>query len=152
MEEVLEIPSDNPFLPFNTIGATLTVPENSRSKSIAIIAHGHAGHRDYCYQKELAQILPIASLRFDFSGCGYQLGTGTAKGAETKELPRTIESDLHDIETLVKWSRNRGYFVTALIGHSRGAVACLQYAKKDHEIPTIVNCSGRYRGHLSTLR
>lgn len=148
MEKDIEIPSDNPHLPFNCLGATLTIPKDCQSKSIVIIAHGHAGHRDYCYQKALAQVLSIPSIRFDFSGCGYQLGNGTAKGEEAKELPRTFESDLHDMATVVEYARQQGYFVTALVGHSRGGVACLQYAKKDHRIPTVVNCSGRYRGHL----
>lgn len=148
MDRAIEIPSDNPWFSFTTIGATLTVPRDCASKSIAIIVHGHAGHRDYCYQKELASVLSIPSVRFDFSGCGPQLGSGTTRGHEAEETPRTIESDIHDIRTVVRYARAQGYFVTALVGHSRGAVACFRYAEEDWTVPTVVNCSGRYRGHL----
>lgn len=113
-----------------------------------MIVHGHAGHRDYCYQKLLSRTLPFASIRFDFSGCGNQLGTGTAEDALEKEIPRTVESDIRDLRTIIDYVRGQKFFVTALIGHSRGAVASIQYARTDHTIPTIVNCSGRFRGHL----
>lgn len=150
MEEDLHIASANPDCPHHTtLGASLYVPKDCTSQhNIAVIAHGHAGHRDYCYQKLLSRTLSFASIRFDFSGCGHQLGLGTADDATHKEIPRTVESDLTDLKTVIEYVRKRGYFVTALIGHSRGAVACLQYAKTDHTIPTVVNCSGRFRGHL----
>lgn len=150
METDLRIPSRNPTFPqFTTLGASLYIPpEASSENSIAIIVHGHAGHRDYCYQKLLSRSLSIPSIRFDYSGCGYQLGTGTAHGSEAQEIARTIASDLVDLKTVIDHVRGQGYFVTALVGHSRGAVTCLQYARSDHTIPTIVNCSGRYRAHL----
>ncbi|CCG84492.1 protein of unknown function [Taphrina deformans PYCC 5710] len=150
MEIELQIPSSNPtFSQFTSIGASLYVPENTTSPNrIVIIVHGHAGHRDYCYQKLLSRALTVPSLRFDFSGCGYQLGSGTLPGREASETPRTIESDLHDLRTVVSHVRSQGYFVSALVGHSRGSVVCLQYVRTDPSIPTVVNCSGRFRAHL----
>lgn len=150
METELQIPSTNPYLPrFTTLGASLYVPEQcSGSKQIAVMAHGHAGHRDYCYQRLLSRTLSIPSIRFDFSGCGIQLGLGTLEGAEHDEVPRVMESDDYDLSTVIEYVRKEGYFVSALVGHSRGAVACLNYAKRDHSIWTVVNCSGRYRGRL----
>lgn len=150
MEDILQVPSSNPDFPqFAFLGASLYTPNNCSShKNIAVIAHGHAGHRDYCYQRLLSRTLSFASIRFDFSGCGNQLGDGTAEGLEEEEVPRTVESDIRDLRTIITYARSKGYFVTALIGHSRGAVACVQYARTDHSIPSVINCSGRFRGHL----
>ncbi|BFZ54659.1 hypothetical protein PYCC9005_001696 [Savitreella phatthalungensis] len=146
----ITIPSTNKYFPaIKELGATLHIPTDAPpSKRIVVIVHGHAGHRDYCYQRSLAHTLPIASIRFDFSGCGYQLGQGTPAGEESSEIPRVIESDLIDLATIMRWVRSEGYQVAALVGHSRGGVVCLRYATIDHSIPTVVNCSGRFRGHL----
>ncbi|ORY82487.1 protein-tyrosine phosphatase-like protein [Protomyces lactucae-debilis] len=149
MDTDIVIASHNPQFPnIREIGASLYTPTVCISRQIVVIVHGHAGHRDYCYQRALAEKLDQVSIRFDFSGCGYQLGSGTPPGDETKEIPRTIESDMTDLSTVISWCREQKYIVTALVGHSRGGVACLQYAKRDASIPTVVNCSGRYRAHL----
>ena len=145
----ISIPSDNHHFPnLKSLDATLHTPKSVRSRQIVVIAHGHAGHRDYCYQRALAHALDVYSIRFEFTGCGKSLGNGTPKGGESSERPRLIASDLHDLATVVSWCRSQGYNVTALVGHSRGGVACLQYATQDHAVPTVINCSGRFRGHL----
>ncbi|KAK9463476.1 tyrosine phosphatase family-domain-containing protein [Lipomyces oligophaga] len=129
----------------SSIVGTLTIPkQHSYPPSVVVICHGLAGHRDYLYHKQLAQNLVkdshgLYSFRFDFRDCGESAPIDSPEG-------RTLEEDHKDIRAVLNYLRvDRKLQVTALVGHSRGAVATLSYAMKyDDTIPHLINVSGRY--------
>lgn len=130
--------------PGSVIVGTLTTPsEPSYPPSVVVLAHGFAGHRDYCYHKLLAKKLSdelgLYCFRFDFRDCGESAEIETAD-------KRILEEDYSDIADVLSYLRNQqNLFVSTLVGHSRGAVATLTYAAlHDREIPYLVNVSGRY--------
>ncbi|ORZ25518.1 hypothetical protein BCR42DRAFT_9580 [Absidia repens] len=104
---------------------------------IILISHGVLGHKDYLFFRLLAEELPFSSFRFDFRGNGES--DGKAGYAHMKE-------DADDIATVAAHFEKEGYEVYGIIGHSRGAVACLKYASSCKKpIPHVINCSGRYK-------
>ncbi|ODQ79531.1 hypothetical protein BABINDRAFT_37214 [Babjeviella inositovora NRRL Y-12698] len=122
----------------------------------SLILHGHGGHKNYCYHREIAQQLAtdlgIFSLRIDFRGCGDSQDSADPK------LGRIIPQDLQDVDLCLQ-ALASGVFgialhVTLIIGHSRGAVAMFQYALQQQRrldrgeafslIPNLINVSSRY--------
>lgn len=127
----------------------------------ALILHGQAGHRDYCYQKmlahRLASDLGVYSLRIDFRGCG-----SSAECADPK-IGRLLEQDVEDIEACVDFIINKdlnpvgiNFTLSSIISHSRGGVAMFLWAMKQVKlaettkdskyiiVPNLINCSSRY--------
>ncbi|KAG1117205.1 hypothetical protein G6F42_013497 [Rhizopus arrhizus] len=80
---------------------------------VVLIVHGILGHKDYLFQRVLAQTLPITSFRFDFRGNGE---SGGSPGY------CNILEDTDDIHTVAKYFEDLGYEVYAVIGHSRGTL------------------------------
>lgn len=124
-----------------------------RQQRVVVIAHGQNGHRNYVYQKVLAHTLAVEhglyTFRFDFRNCGQSQNVDTIHGMTTY-----VERD--DLTLVFDYLINKLKLIPAgLVGHSRGAQACmmwtlLQQARPDGGvyIPTVVNCSGRYRTEL----
>lgn len=130
----------------------------------AIILHGQGGHRNYCYQKNLAHRLAsdlgIYSLRIDFRGCG-----NSADNADPK-LARILEQDVEDIQASAEFlldSRKNplgiNFLLSSVIAHSRGSVAMFLWSLEQDAIlkssdpsraivvPNLINCSSRYQLH-----
>ncbi|CAO3689494.1 unnamed protein product [Umbelopsis ramanniana] len=98
------------------------------------------GHKNYLFQKLLAEKLPYESFRFDFRGNGDSDGT-TRFG--------NINDDVEDIKTVTSYFESKGYQIYAIIGHSRGSVASFRYASTCRvPVPHLVNVAGRYRMNL----
>ncbi|KAI8384055.1 hypothetical protein BD560DRAFT_293266, partial [Blakeslea trispora] len=104
---------------------------------LALIVHGVLGHKDYLFQRLLAQELPLSSFRFDLRGNGESTGSpGFANMLE----------DTEDIHTVAEYFETKGYQIYAVIGHSRGAIAAFKYATScEKPLAIMVNISGRYK-------
>ncbi|KAL1928938.1 hypothetical protein VTP01DRAFT_1997 [Rhizomucor pusillus] len=104
---------------------------------LVLIAHGVLGHKNYLFQRLLAEKLPYSSFRLDFRGNGESGGQpGYANMAE----------DAEDLHTVAKYFENQGYDIWAIVGHSRGSVAGLKYAATcEKPLAHFVNVSGRYK-------
>ena len=130
----------------------------------ALILHGQLGHRNYCYQRQLAHRLArdlgVYLLRIDFRGCGE-----SPDGPEPRTRGRVLEHDIEDIEHsarfLVDAARNPlkiNLTLLLVIAHLRGAVAMFLWAMQQSElllggggsgrqpivVPNLVNCLSRY--------
>lgn len=166
--------------PDRFIYAILAVPTTTTTApttELAIIAHGFAGHKDYCYQKLLAQTLPeqtgTATLRFDFSGCGDSIGLGKPVPGEHKEDEeerekghcRTLESDVTDLDSVAAYvaTLSPGFRLTTTVGHSRGALAIFAWLARHSSPPTssssvlptahvrtVINCASRFHSSRIT--
>ncbi|KAI8988774.1 tyrosine phosphatase family-domain-containing protein [Pilobolus umbonatus] len=104
---------------------------------LILVCHGVLGHKDYLFQRLLAQKLPYSSFRFDFRGNGESSGEpGYAN----------IVEDIEDIHTVADYFENQGYEIFAVIGHSRGSVAGLKFAvSRRRPLPFFINISARYK-------
>ncbi|CAO3674778.1 unnamed protein product [Umbelopsis vinacea] len=127
----------------NIVGILESRPEaavEGQPPRLILIAHGVMGHKNYLFQKLMAQKLPYENFRFDFRGNGDSEGT-TGFG--------NIDDDVQDIRTVASYFEGKGYQIYAIIGHSRGSVASLRYASTCRvPVPHVVNVAGRYRMHL----
>ncbi|OBZ71716.1 hypothetical protein A0H81_08339 [Grifola frondosa] len=104
------------------------------------ILHGAMGHKDYLFQKRLALRLPIDSFRFDFRG-NHETGGPWHLGR--------FSNDIADLETVVDYlTKELGYVIDLLVGHSRGSVVSSQWLCMSEQAKTVrgfVNVAGRYR-------
>ncbi|CEP15548.1 hypothetical protein [Parasitella parasitica] len=111
---------------------------------VVLIVHGILGHKDYLFQRVLAQTLPITSFRFDFRGNGE---SGGSPGY------CNILEDTDDIHTVAKYFEDLGYEIYAVVGHSRGALSALKFATTcEKPLPIVVNLSGRYKMNDNQLK
>ncbi|KAH8822556.1 ectomycorrhiza-regulated esterase [Flagelloscypha sp. PMI_526] len=114
-------------------------------RKIALILHGTMGHKDYLFQKRLAQRLTSDSFRFDFRG-NHESGGQWKEGG--------IHEDVEDLEAVVAYLKNSfGYVIDMLVGHSRGSVVALRWmctAPEAPHISAVVNVSGRYRMEVNS--
>ncbi|KAK9059601.1 hypothetical protein SSX86_020305 [Deinandra increscens subsp. villosa] len=109
------------------------------SKEIVIVCHGFQGTKEYSMMVELACALEkqgISAFRFDFSGNGESEGLFEF-GNYRKEV-----DDLHAV---VQHFAATNRDVSAIIGHSKGGNVVVLYASLHHDVPTVVNLSGRYK-------
>lgn len=103
---------------------------------IIVMLHGHAGHKDYTYQKALAAKCPLASIRFDFRANGESTGDIS--------VARTMEEDVKDVRCITDYCRQQGYVTWAVVGHSRGGMTAVLYSLTDSSIKRVVLCSTRF--------
>ncbi|KAI9277865.1 protein-tyrosine phosphatase-like protein [Sporodiniella umbellata] len=104
---------------------------------LILFTHGVLGHKDYLYQRLLAEKLPYSTFRFDFRGNGESTGEpGYANMAE----------DVEDIYTVANYFENQlGYEIYAIIGHSRGSTAGFKYATScEKPLSFYINVAGRF--------
>lgn len=121
---------------------------------LALLVHGHQAHKNSNYQPILASRLSdlgFYALRIDFRGLG------DSENCRDEKVGRTIDQDTQDIETVCELICNERLSnelfgmpveLDAIVAHSRGVMAMLQFCKKHPEryIPNLINCSGRYDG------
>ncbi|KAA1476889.1 ectomycorrhiza-regulated esterase [Dentipellis sp. KUC8613] len=112
----------------------------TRGRKIALILHGTMGHKDYLFQKRLAQRLPLDSFRFDFRG-NHESGGIYRHGG--------FAEDAEDLRVVVKHLTGElGYVVDLVVGHSRGSIVGMHWlctAEEAKHARGMVNVSGRYR-------
>ncbi|KAI0372117.1 alpha/beta-hydrolase [Pilatotrama ljubarskyi] len=120
----------------------LAPEQQTQGRRIALILHGSLGHKDYLFQKRLAHRLPLDSFRFDFRG--------------NHETPGPMyfgkfDNDVVDLEVVIEYlTKELGYVIDMLVGHSRGSVVGLLWLCKHRDgasksVRRYVNVSGRYR-------
>ncbi|KAI0313242.1 ectomycorrhiza-regulated esterase [Amylostereum chailletii] len=118
----------------------LAPEQPTHGRKIALILHGTMGHKDYLFQKRLAQKLPLDSFRFDFRGAHESSGTWNYAG---------VGEDVEDLRVVVAYLvREYGYVVDLVVGHSRGSVAGMYWlctSEEGRRVGGMVNVSGRYR-------
>ncbi|KAF9434580.1 hypothetical protein BGZ76_007771 [Entomortierella beljakovae] len=105
---------------------------NHTSRRLGIICHGILGHKNYLFHPMLANMLApyMDTVRFDFRGNGESEGEmGYSNWG----------SDQADIDAVVNHFEREGYYVYALIGHSRGAISVMHYAAVSNHVPLIPN-------------
>ncbi|CAL4909326.1 unnamed protein product [Urochloa decumbens] len=108
------------------------------SKKLVILCHGFRATKDDSILVDLAAAFTaegISAFRFDFSGNGESEGE-FQYGSYRKEAA--------DLRSVVLYFSEQKYDIIALIGHSKGGNAVLLYASKYHDVPVIVNISGRF--------
>ncbi|CAD6271406.1 unnamed protein product [Miscanthus lutarioriparius] len=108
------------------------------SKKLVILCHGFRATKDDSILVDLADAITkegISAFRFDFSGNGESDGE-FQYGSYRKEAA--------DLRSVVLHFSEQKYDIIALIGHSKGGNAVLLYASKYHDVPIIVNISGRF--------
>lgn len=134
------------------------------TNKIALLFHGQAGNRDYCYQKmlahKLAAELGMYSLRIDFRGCGSLADC-------THPDSRVLLLDCEDIQASAEFVTDGkknplgiNFMLLAIIAHSRGSVAMFLWALEQDRllrsgestskaivVPNLVNTSLRFRSH-----
>ncbi|KAF9914858.1 hypothetical protein BX616_007417, partial [Lobosporangium transversale] len=99
-----------------------------------------AGHKNYLFQPTLANALApyMDTFRFDFRGNGESDGQMGYSN---------WNDDLADIDAVISHFERQGYYIYALIGHSRGAISALNYAANFNHmpmIPYIISISSRF--------
>jgi len=133
----------DPASPLTGVLEQLSPEKPAQGRRIALLLHGTIGHKDYLFLKRLALRLPMDSFRFDFRG-NFESPGPWRMGA--------FEDDVDDINAVVAClTRELGYIVDLIVGHSRGVVAAMRWmctAKEAKSVRGFVNVSGRYRMRL----
>ncbi|KAF8929788.1 tyrosine phosphatase family-domain-containing protein [Dissophora ornata] len=103
---------------------------NHSSRRLGIICHGVLGHKNYLFQPMLANLLApfMDTFRFDFRGNAE---------SEGQMGYSNWDDDYNDIDSVVKHFEQQGYYIYALVGHSRGAISNLNYAAVSNHVPLI---------------
>ncbi|KAI8595740.1 Alpha/Beta hydrolase protein [Dissophora ornata] len=116
------------------------------TRRLGIICHGVLGHKNYLFQPTLANTLApyMDTFRFDFRGNGE---------SEGQMGYSNWEDDQADLDAVISHFEGQGYYIYALIGHSRGAISCLNYAATSNHVPLIpyvVSLSSRF--HMADVK
>ncbi|KAF8158499.1 ectomycorrhiza-regulated esterase [Crassisporium funariophilum] len=94
-------------------------------------------HKDYLYQRRLANRLPLDSFRFDLRG-------NHESGGEKMKLI----ADLADIQAVVDYLRSTyGYVIELIVAHSRASITSFRWictTEDGRKLPAFVNLSARY--------
>ncbi len=99
------------------LAGILHIPENE-TKKIVIIAHGFTARKERERYVEIANKLnenTIALLRFDFGGSG-----------ESYDTEIDLDKQVDDLNSAIKFARDRGYEDLGLLGESLGGLICLR--------------------------
>ncbi|XXG56268.1 hypothetical protein AAC387_Pa03g3731 [Persea americana] len=108
------------------------------SRELVVFCHGFRSSKETITGVNLAAALTkegISAFRFDFSGNGESEGS-FQYGNYRKEAD--------DLRAVVQYFSGGEHEVIAIAGHSKGGNVVLLYASMYHDIPTVVNISGRY--------
>ncbi|KAL6497368.1 hypothetical protein OROGR_029297 [Orobanche gracilis] len=108
------------------------------SHQLVIFCHGSRSTKESRIMVDLATTFEregISAFRFDFSGNGESEGSFQFANyfGEVEEL-RSV------VEYFVGLNRS----TVAVLGHNKGGDVVLLYASKYHDIPAVINVSGRY--------
>jgi pimeloyl-ACP methyl ester carboxylesterase len=104
---------------------------NDKKQEIIIICHGFSSSKYGTTAKTLAQELTkrkMNSFRFDFNGCGE---------SEGKFEEVTVSQYIDDLESAMRFMKERGYKEIILFGGSNGGLVCIATALKHPEIKKL---------------
>uniref|UniRef100_A0A0D9WJ65 Serine aminopeptidase S33 domain-containing protein n=1 Tax=Leersia perrieri TaxID=77586 RepID=A0A0D9WJ65_9ORYZ len=108
------------------------------SKNLVILCHGFRATKDDSILVDFVSALTregINAFRFDFSGNGE---------SEGQFQYGNYRREADDLRSVVSYFTEQKYNIIGLVGHSKGGNAVLLYASMYHDIPVIVNISGRF--------
>ncbi|XP_072966510.1 putative uncharacterized protein YDL057W isoform X1 [Typha angustifolia] len=108
------------------------------SKKLVIICHGFRASKDDNIMLNLTAALTregISVFRFDFAGNGESEG-------EFQYGNYRREAD--DLRSVISHFSEQKYEITAIVGHSKGGNVVLLYASMYHDVPIVINLSGRF--------
>lgn len=107
-------------------------------EEVCILCHGFRSSKDSSTLSSLSKALVeagISTFRFDFQGNGESQGE-FAYGNYWREV--------EDLRAVIEYWKAQGRRVETIIGHSKGGNCVVLYASKYHDVPNIVNISGRF--------
>ncbi|CAA2992169.1 Hypothetical predicted protein [Olea europaea subsp. europaea] len=110
----------------------------TESTEIVVLCHGFQSSKEFNIMINIASALEnqgISAFRFDFAGNGESEGSFQF-GNEFREA--------EDLRAVIEYFTGANRTVAAILGHSKGGNVVLLYASKYHDIPSVVNVSGRY--------
>ncbi|KAI3447143.1 hypothetical protein Pfo_003808 [Paulownia fortunei] len=108
------------------------------SAKLVVLCHGFRSSKEFNIMVNLAAALEnegISAFRFDFSGNGESEGSFQFGN---------YLSEAEDLRSVVEYFTGVNRSTVAVLGHSKGGNVVLLYASKYHDIPAVVNVSGRY--------
>ncbi|KAK4432894.1 hypothetical protein Salat_1051600, partial [Sesamum alatum] len=108
------------------------------SANLVVLCHGFRSSKEYNTMLSLAAALEsegISVFRFDFSGNGESEGSF--------EYGNYV-SEAEDLRSVVEYFNGINRPTVAVLGHSKGGNVVLLYGSRYHDIPAVINVSGRY--------
>ncbi|KAL8498155.1 hypothetical protein ACS0TY_021477 [Phlomoides rotata] len=108
------------------------------SEKLVVLCHGFRSSKEFDIMVNLAAALEkegISAFRFDFSGNGESDGSFHYGN---------YESEAEDLRSVVDYFTGLNRTTVVLIGHCKGGDDVLLYSSMYHDIPAVVNVSGRY--------
>ncbi|CAA0384853.1 unnamed protein product [Arabidopsis thaliana] len=108
------------------------------STEIVVLCHGFRSNKNFEIMKNVAVAIEkegISAFRFDFSGNGE---------SERSFYYGNYNYEADDLHSVIQYFSNLNRVVTIILGHSKGGDVVLLYASKYHDIPNVINLSGRY--------
>ncbi|XP_042044882.1 putative non-heme chloroperoxidase [Salvia splendens] len=108
------------------------------SPQLVVLCHGFRSTKEYKIMVNLAGALEkegISAFRFDFSGNGESEGSFQFGN---------YFDEVDDLRSVVDYFAGSNRSTIAVLGHSKGGDVVLLYASKYHDVPAVVNLSGRY--------
>ena len=105
--------------------ATLQMPKIEKDKKVrmVIICHGFGGDKDYLLLRTIANHLQeagIASIRFDFNGCGK---------SEGRFQDMTVLNEIEDAKKVIDYAQKLPWVSgISIVGHSQGGVVASMVA------------------------
>ncbi|KAF5182061.1 Alpha/beta-Hydrolases superfamily protein, partial [Thalictrum thalictroides] len=108
------------------------------STELVILCHGLGASKEETTMGNLADAITkegISVFRFDFAGNGESEGSF--------QFGNYLR-DVDDLRSVVLYFSGGKHAIITVLGHSKGGNVVLLYASKYHDVPTIVNVSGRY--------
>ncbi|XP_058073880.1 uncharacterized protein LOC131222731 isoform X1 [Magnolia sinica] len=108
------------------------------SRELVVICHGFQSSKEGKTIASVAAALTregISTFRFDFSG------NGESEGSFQYGNYREEADDLHAVVLYFSGIKRE---ISAIIGHSKGGNVVVLYASMYHDVPMVVNVSGRF--------
>lgn len=108
------------------------------SPELVVLCHGFQSTKEYKIMVNFAAALEkegISTFRFDFSGNGESEGSFQFAN---------YAGEVEDLRSVVEYFMGSNRSTIAVLGHSKGGDDVVLYASKFHDIPAVINLSGRY--------
>ena len=107
-------------------------------KEVCILCHGFRSSKMSGTLSALSTGLAeagVSTFRFDFSGNGE---------SEGKFAYGNYWQEVEDLRAAVEFWTSKGSRVVCVAGHSKGGNCVVLYASKYHDVPCVINISGRF--------
>lgn len=116
----------------------LLVESSPTSKEVCVLCHGFRSSKQSGTLSRLSEALVeagVSTFRFDFAGNGESEGE-FAYGNYWHEV--------EDLRAVVEFLTSQGLRVVCVAGHSKGGNCVVLYASRYHDVPCVINISGRF--------